>query len=266
MPELPEVETIRRALEPRLTGARFIAAETHPSDKFTDAMLAVGTTVTGVGRRAKFLLVGLDNDHELVIHLGMTGAIYLGEPLDNEKYVRASWELDDGRTLTFDDTRRFGRIRYVRTGDYSSMPTLHNAGPEPFDPSFDGPHLWQAVRNSKRHIKTQLLSQKPVAGVGNIYADEALWLAQVNPAKRSITKAQAAVLAEAITEVMESALANGGTTLRDYKNLDGGEGSNQFQLHCYGRSGSQCDRCATVLRLRVLDARSTTWCPQCQPA
>jgi formamidopyrimidine-DNA glycosylase len=105
-----------------------------------------------------------------------------------------------------------------------------------------------------------------VAGVGNIYADEALWLAQVNPAKRSITKAQAAVLAEAITEVMESALANGGTTLRDYKNLDGGEGSNQFQLHCYGRSGSQCDRCGTVLRLRVLDARSTTWCPQCQPA
>ncbi|MDH3752410.1 MAG: bifunctional DNA-formamidopyrimidine glycosylase/DNA-(apurinic or apyrimidinic site) lyase [Acidimicrobiia bacterium] len=264
MPELPEVETIRRALAPRLHGRTLVAAESHPSDKFTPAHLAVGSVITDVGRRGKYLLLALDVDRELVIHLGMTGSISIGDGPVDDPYMRASWQLDDGDTMAFRDVRRFGRIRVVPLGDHSSIPTLAAAGPEPFDDTFDGAHLYRALRSSSRRVKTQLLSQRPVAGIGNIYADEALWLASVHPARRRITKAQADALAEAIVEVLEAGVDHGGTTLRDYRNLDGGTGANQYHLHCYGRAGQPCERCHTPLRSKVIDARTSTWCPRCQ--
>lgn len=263
MPELPEVETIRRALEPELVGRRLGSPTAFPSEKFSPALEIDDLCVVAVGRRAKFLLIGLDDQRELVVHLGMTGTLQLGDPFDDD-YVRATWQVDDGRTFTFRDVRRFGRLRVVPTGDYSTIPTLANAGPEPFDPAFDGPALYAAVRQSRRFVKTQLLSQRPVAGVGNIYADEALWLAQVNPAARKLTRRQADALAEAIVDVLTAGVDNGGTTLRDYRTLDGNTGDNQHHLHAYGRAGHRCDRCSDVLRSRVLDARTTTWCPTCQ--
>ncbi len=278
MPELPEVETVRRALAPELTGLRVDAAWSHPSGKFTPALDALGSTFTEVRRRGKYLLVGTDDGTELIVHLGMTGQLLLKAPSSDQSgiddpYVRASWNLEPEsgapssarRLLIFRDVRRFGRLRVVPTGDYSSIATLHELGPEPFGDTFDGDEFHRALKASSRRIKTQLLSQRPVAGVGNIYADEALWIAQVHPGARTLSKPRAHRLRDAIEEVMTQGVANGGTTLRDYRTPDGGEGSNQFHLRCYGRYGEPCDRCGDVLIKRTYDARTTTLCPTCQP-
>lgn len=263
MPELPEVETIRTALEPRLIGRRLTSPSAFDSPKFTPALELDDVAVTAVRRRAKYLLIDVDDGRQLVIHLGMTGTLHLGATVE-DPYVRASWAVDGDETFTFRDVRRFGRLRVVPRDDHSSIPTLATAGPEPFDPAFDAAHLHGALAASRRHVKTQLLSQRPVAGLGNIYADEALWLAGVNPAARRVTRTQAAALAEAIIETLEAGIVHGGTTLRDYRSLGGVRGSNQHHLHAYGRAGQPCDRCGSTMRRRSLDARTTTWCPSCQ--
>jgi formamidopyrimidine-DNA glycosylase len=268
VPELPEVETIRRQLDPQLSGAGLVDAWAFPSGKFTPALEAVGTTVTSVGRRGKYLLVGLDRDgapEELVIHLGMTGrlsVVTVGPPTTT--HLRARWTLDDGRSLLFDDVRRFGRIAVVPSGEHGSLPTLAALGPEPFDEAFTPEHLRDAVNRSERALKTQLLSQRVVAGVGNIYADEALWRAGVHPGSRRITRSAAVRLRDAVREVLRAGIEHGGTTLRNYRDAEGGEGSNQRYLDCYGHGGEPCVRCATELRRTVIDARSTVFCPTCQ--
>lgn len=279
MPELPEVETVRRALAPELLGLRVVEAWSHPSAKFTPALDALGSSFTTIGRRGKYLLLGTDDDTELVVHLGMTGQLLLTtghadsalEGVDEtDPYVRAAWTLEssgkatDFQRLVFRDVRRFGRLRVVPTGEYSSIATLHELGPEPFGAGFDGDAFHKAIKASSRRIKTQLLSQRPVAGVGNIYADEALWIAQIHPGARSLSRPRAHLLRDAIEEVMTQGVKNGGTTLRDYRTPDGGEGSNQFSLRCYGRYGEPCERCGELLVKRTYDARTTTMCPRCQ--
>ena len=222
MPELPEVETIRRALAPALTGRALFGAWAFPHPKFEPALDAIGTTVTGVGRHGKYLLAHLDDGRDLVIHLGMTGS-----PADH-------------------------------------VGTLAVQGPDALDPTLTADDLYKALRQSRRAIKTQLLSQRPLAGVGNIYADEALWQARVHPAARTISRAKAAALLDALRDVLTSGLDNGGTTLRDYRTVTGEPGNNQFHLRAYGRAGEPCERCGTLLRRMVLDARATAWCPTCQ--
>ena len=266
MPELPEVETVRRQLEPRLVGRRLLDAGSHPSAKFTPALDAVGSTVAGVGRRGKFLLVALDDDRELVIHLGMTGCLRFrpGVADVSDPYLRAWWLLEGDEALEYADVRRFGRLRVVPTGRYSDLPTLAALGPEPFDPALTGTELWRRLRTSSRAVKTQLLSQRPVAGVGNIYADEALWLARIAPTARRLSARRAAALLDALREALSQGLDHGGTTLRNYRTVEGGSGANQHHLHAYGRAGLPCERCGAILRSTVLDARTTTWCPRCQ--
>jgi formamidopyrimidine-DNA glycosylase len=268
VPELPEVETIRVALDPLLRDRTIVAGDAHPSPKFASAPEAVGGRVAGVRRRGKYLLADLVDPagrigpQELVVHLGMTGQ--LGTDLDPDgPYARAWWRLDDGATLTFRDVRRFGRIAVLPAGDHRSLPTLHALGPEPFDPAFT-PAVLRRRLTATRAVKTQLLSQRPVAGVGNIYADEALWDARIHPAARRIGPTRAARLHAALLDALGRGLANGGTTLRDYRTVDGGEGRNQRELRCYGRAGLPCLRCGTPLRHATLDARGTTWCPRCQ--
>ena len=265
MPELPEVETIRRQLEPILAGRAITSASSHPSEKFVEAPHATGAGIDRVRRRGKYLILDLDDDRELIVHLGMTGQLSVQDDPDLDDYVRASWMLDDGSTLVFRDVRRFGRIRVVEAGDYATIATLNELGPEPFDDAFTPAHLHQALRASSRRIKTQLLSQRPVAGLGNIYADEALWRSRVYPAARTISRPAAERLHVAIVDVLRAGIDNGGTTLRDYRNAEGGQGTNQFHLQCYGRGGEPCDRCGELMRSRVWDARTTTWCPSCQP-
>jgi len=267
VPELPEVETIRRQLAPMIRDRRFVDAYSHWSAKFTPALDAVGAAVESVERRGKYLIITLDDGHDLVIHLGMTGSLSVDHdsPRDPDtQYARAWWRLDDARTLVFRDTRRFGRIRVVPSDDHSSIATLAALGPEPLSDAFTAEGLYRSVRASSRRVKTQLLSQRPVAGVGNIYADEALWQARIHPAARRVTKRQATELHTALRRVLAAAVEHGGTTLRDYRNAEGGTGENQHHLDCYGRADEPCARCGTALRSRVYDARTSTFCPACQ--
>lgn len=270
MPELPEVETVRRQLAPRLLGRTVLESGSHPSAKFTPARDTTGRSFGHAGRRGKYLLLPLtketEAEHELVVHLGMTGKLQFrsGPPDDANPYLRAWWFLDEDETLEFIDVRRFGRLRVVPAGDYSTIATLHKAGPEPWDPELTDKRFWELLNQSRRVVKTKLLSQRPIAGVGNIYADEALWIAQINPRNTRLGKARAGLLLAALREVLEAGIANGGTTLRDYRNVEGGEGSNQHELVAYGRSGEPCLRCETTMVSEQLDARTTTWCPLCQ--
>jgi formamidopyrimidine-DNA glycosylase len=275
VPELPEVETIRRQLAPLVEGRDLVGAWAFPSAKFDEAPAATGATVTGLRRRGKYLLVDLDHDGgpaELVVHLGMTGRLAVDDqnvpgtdgPAPGEPHLRAAWRLDDGRRLSFTDVRRFGRIAVVDRGDHTRLPTLAALGPEPFDDAFSPEQLRSAVNASHRHVKTQLLSQRVVAGVGNIYADESLWRAGIHPCDRRLTRSGAAALRDAVRATLAEGIAHGGTTLRDYRDALGGEGSHQHELDCYGRAGEPCPRCATELRRIVVDARSTTFCPTCQ--
>lgn len=271
MPELPEVETIRRQLQPALADREVLEADSHWSAKFLPAREAVGRTLGPCGRRGKYLLLPLDNGKELVIHLGMTGVLSLledglgGKSSDrDETYCRAWWLLDNGQRLVFDDVRRFGRIRVVTAGDYSDIPTLRTAGPEPFDEALTATTFWESLKASKRSVKTQLLSQRPVVGVGNIYADEALWIAQINPKTTRVGFERASLLLDAIRDVLDKGIENGGTTLRDYRKADGSTGNNQTSLVAYGRSGQPCLRCNETLRSFVLDGRTTTYCAHCQ--
>lgn len=275
MPEMPEVETVRRQLEPQLVGRLVLEAWSHPSSKFTPAREVVGATFGSMRRRGKFLILptmgAVDEPLEMIVHLGMTGqfskldtAIDLDNLEHQSPHLRAWWLLDDATTLSYVDSRRFGRIRVVPSGDYRSIPTLHNAGPEPFDPTFNGETFLRLLQRSRRPIKTQLLSQRPVAGVGNIYADEALWLARINPKVRRLGLGRAERLLAAVREVLDQGLTNGGTTLRDYRDATGDEGSNQYQLSAYGRASEPCHRCSDILISQQIDGRTTTWCPTCQ--
>lgn len=275
VPELPEVETIRAQLHPSLAGRSITEAGSHPSAKFSPAVDAVGCQISAVGRRGKYLILALDDGREpgceLVIHLGMTGRLSISADIDlTHPHLRAWWRLDgpevlDGPdVLALHDIRRFGRVHVVDAGCYETIATLDRLGPEPFSDEFTGDSLWRALCASRRCVKTQLLSQRPVAGVGNIYADEALWLAQINPAVRYVSRPRAGRLAEAIRTALASGLRHGGTTLRDYASVDGSRGTNQHHLRCYGRAGEPCERCGTELRRKIIDARGTTWCPTCQ--
>lgn len=294
MPELPEVETIRRELAPRLVGRTFGEAWAFPHPKFTAALDAAGATVSYLARRGKYLLMGLgngphghaadgtsDGKRELVVHLGMTGSLLLCSSLDRPdatdasirpSHVRAWWELRPTSVpdsvhgprewLVFRDARRFGRIAVVDNGNYRG--SLAAQGPDALDPTVTAEEFWKALRRSRRAVKTQLLSQRPLAGIGNIYADEALWLAGIYPRRRRVTRRQASCLLDAVREVLEVSLGNGGTTLRDYRRATGATGRNRERLACYGRAAQPCRRCATTLRRMVIDGRTTTWCPNCQ--
>ena len=272
MPELPEVETIRRQLEPELRGRIFTAADSHWSSKFTPALDAVGAMIERIGRRGKYLIFVLDDGHELIAHLGMTGQFSITQAgantgpqcSDHGTHVRALWTLDDERQLVYRDVRRFGRLHVVQAGDYRAIATLHQMGPEPLGDQFSGEHLHAAVSKSSRAIKTQLLSQRPVAGVGNIYADEALFLARINPKATRVGRSRCDLLAQTIQHVLSAGIQNGGTTLRDYVHVDGGGGSNQHALQIYGRGGQPCLACARPLRTTTLDGRTTTYCGTCQ--
>jgi len=218
----------------------------------------------GVERRGKFLLLPLDNTDEIVIHLGMTGQISPTRPPD---HVRVRLDLDQGPepTLYFRDTRRFGRFLVAPGGDHSSLPTLARMGPEPLSDDFDVEGFARALK-SRSAIKPLLLSQRPVAGLGNIYIDEALWAARIHPSRpaQRVGRARVVDLHGAIVAILARAVARGGTTLNDYRTVSGEEGEFGEELSCYGRGGAPCHRCGTPLVRILLAQRGTCYCPQCQ--
>lgn len=272
MPELPEVETIRRQLSPLVTGRHITSAWGFDSPRFARAPLANGSTIDSLRRRGKYLLAdlegGTEGADELVVHLGMTGRLAARSegtaPHQHAaEHLRAMWTLDDGTYLGLWDMRRFGRATVVARGDYSELPTLQRLGPEPLSSGFT-PSSLRSGLSGRKAIKTALMDQRLVAGIGNIYADEALWDSRIRPTTRRLGAERAEALHRSIVEVLRRAIDDGGTTLRDYRDASGAQGTHQNRLRCYGRAGLPCPRCSRPLSRAVLDARSTTWCANCQ--
>jgi formamidopyrimidine-DNA glycosylase len=261
MPELPEVESVRRQLEPALAGRRVLRVWADAQRRFHAPELLTGRTVLTVGRRGKFLICPLDQDLELVLHLGMTGVLHFGAA---DAYARARLGLDDGRELVFRDVRRFGALAVVPAGAYQALPTLARLGPEPLSDAFDPDRFARDLAATRAPVKPYLLSQRPVAGVGNIYADEALWRARIHPASRRVGRLRALALHAAIREVLAGAVAREGTTFRDYRMVNGESGRYADALVAYGQAGRPCPRCATPLRRLLLAGRAATYCPACQ--
>ena len=268
MPELPEVESVRRQLEPVLLNRVIERVEVTPQARFDRVEDAQGSRITRLDRRGKYLLAGLDGRgqaQELVMHLGMTGSFRIRDR-DGwlpDRYVRASMFLDSG-IVDFRDVRRFGRLTVVRAGDYSRIATLAALGPEPLSDEFDADSFATDLARTRMPVKPYLLTQRPVAGIGNIYADEALWLARINPRSRRVGAERAQRLWRSIRQVVAEAIAREGTTFRDYQMVNGQSGRNAAFLRAYGQAGSPCARCATTLHRIELGGRGTTYCPRCQ--
>ncbi|WP_019587518.1 DNA-formamidopyrimidine glycosylase [Deinococcus apachensis] len=267
MPELPEVETTRRKIEPLLAG-RTILSLTHDSPhRYRDTHLAHGRRVSRLSRRGKYLMLHLataeaegDDPHdlELIVHLGMTG----GFRLEEGPHTRVTLTTDAGQ-LYFNDPRRFGKMAVVPAGEYRGMPTLLGMGPEPLGDEFQEEEFARQAAQAGA-VKPWLLSQKPVSGVGNIYADESLWRARIHPAQTRLTREEAGRLYHAVREVMHEAVEAGGSTLRDYAQHDGEIGEFQGNHIAYGQTGKPCPRCGTPIKKIVLGQRGTHFCPECQ--
>ncbi len=283
MPELPEVESVRRQLAPELTGRQVVGVwwDPHPHARISGLEQAAGRVIRSVRRRGKFLLCPLhegagsddggasrarDDELELVLHLGMTGALRLlasAEPTG--AHERVGFDLDDGRRLAFNDPRRFGRASVVSAGCYlPDIPTLAELGPEPLSPDFDPERFAAQLARTRAPVKARLLDQRLVAGVGNIYADESLWRARIHPASRRVGRSRALALHATVREVLAAAVEREGTTFRDYQLVNGASGRYLSQLDVYGRGGLDCRRCGATLRRVVLAQRGTTYCPRCQ--
>lgn len=268
MPELPEVETTVRGLEPVLEGARIERVTLRRGDlrrPFPQDLgqRLTGATVTGLGRRAKYGLIETDRGDTLVFHLGMSGRWRI----DPEKLGKHDhFVIETGKhRLALNDARRFGSVDLVPTGELTEWPAFRALGPEPLGSDFDAAHLVTAFRGRQAPVKALLLDQRIVAGLGNIYVCEALYLARIAPARAAgtISKARLAKLVEAVREVLTAAIRAGGSTLRDYARPDGELGYFAKEWRVYGREGEPCG-CGGLVERRVDSGRSTFWCPRCQ--
>jgi formamidopyrimidine-DNA glycosylase len=272
MPELPEVEMVARTLRPRLVGRRIVAVETsgkplrRPVEKARLRKLAVGASVETVTRVGKYLLIELSSETTLVSHLGMTGRYSFARPeTERAPHTHVVFALDDGQELRYIDHRRFGILRIYEKARVQSSAELSILGVDPLDDAFTIDYLAEQLRATRRDVKTFLLDQTRIAGVGNIYACEALFLAKIGPKKRTdrLVK-RAAALHRAIQDVLKAGIANRGTSFSDYVDAEGEAGNNQNALHVYGREGQRCGACSGVIRRLVQGARSTFYCPECQ--
>ncbi|MGO8939169.1 MAG: DNA-formamidopyrimidine glycosylase [Mycobacterium sp.] len=282
MPELPEVEVVRRGLQAHVAGKTMTAVRVHhpravrrheagPAD-LTARLL--GARITGTDRRGKYLWLLLDMpadpDTALVVHLGMSGQMLLGT-VPRADHVRISALLDDGTVLSFADQRTFGGwlIADLVTVDGSVVPVpVAHLARDPLDPRFDADAVVKVLRRKHSELKRQLLDQTVVSGIGNIYADEALWRAKVHGARiaATLTRRQLTAVLDAAADVMREALAKGGTSFDSlYVNVNGESGYFDRSLDAYGREGEPCRRCGAIIRREKFMNRSSFYCPRCQP-
>ncbi|HEY8417013.1 MAG TPA: bifunctional DNA-formamidopyrimidine glycosylase/DNA-(apurinic or apyrimidinic site) lyase [Limnochordales bacterium] len=273
MPELPEVETVRRQLQAALPGRRIEGVDVRLARVLQniapDALKEriVGRRFTGVDRRGKFLILHLDEGARLIVHLRMTGRLTVSRAADPEwPYTRVVVPLDDGRQLRFSDMRTFGTWHYIGDGYGGEPPGLVSMGVEPLSDAFTPDTLAAVLAGRRAPIKAVLLDQRRIAGIGNIYADEALFRAGIAPGRPagSLSEQEVARLHHAIRAVLQASLDQGGTTVRDYVNGRGAPGEFQKYLDVYGRAGQPCRRCGTPLVKRKVAGRGTHVCPQCQ--
>jgi formamidopyrimidine-DNA glycosylase len=273
MPELPEVEVLRRSLEPELTGDRiervrvWSSALREPVARRRLARLCRGRRVEALRRRAKYLLIDLEDDVTVVVHLGMSGRLTLvpaGE--DHELHEHVGFFLESGRRLRFRDPRRFGLTLVMPTADLATDRHFAHLGVEPLADGFSGEALRAAAVGRRAPVKSFLLDGRVVVGVGNIYASEALHQARIHP-RRSVARIgreRWRRLGEAVQTVLRRAIAEGGTTLNDFTDGAGREGYFQVSLAVYGREDEACRRCGRIVRRIVQTGRSTFYCPGCQ--
>ena len=267
MPELPEVETIRAQLAPQLEGRTLARVEildprlTRPYDLFEIAEELEGDVVIAVERRGKYLLLRLESGLGLLVHLRMTGSFGFA-PATHE---RAVIELDDGSRLVYRDVRRFGTWLVLEAAELEPYLSTKN-GPEPLGSRFTAAWLMSQLARRWAPVKAVLLDQRVVAGLGNIYADEALWRARLSPLRpaNSLSQEEAARLVRAIRAALRAGIERQGSTLRDYAAPDGAPGSMQEEFRVYGRHGLPCSRCGTAIAKARVGGRGTWYCPRCQ--
>lgn len=278
MPELPEVETIRRGVAPALVGRRVTAVHVYdrrlrwPVPAGLERRLR-GRTVSAVDRRSKYLLFRMaapngdsGGDSTLLVHLGMTGSLRLHRPAPpREAHDHVDLVFDDGTTLRYHDPRRFGTMLWVE-GDASTHALVASLGPEPFSAAFTADALYRGTRGRRVAIKLALMDNRLVVGVGNIYANEALFRAGIRPTRAAgrLSRARLAGLVDAVRRTLSEALDKGGSTLRDYVDSAGEPGSFQLEYAVYGREGLPCPACGTPIRSVRQGQRSTFYCPGCQ--
>jgi len=269
MPELPEVETTRRGLAPHVVGRRVAAVEVReprlrwPVAKSLAGKLA-GQRIDALERRGKYLLFGTAAG-TLLVHLGMSGSLrYLSDPPAHGPHDHVDLLLAGGGCLRFNDPRRFGSWLFTARPD--AHPLLKPLGPEPLSDAFTAEYLAAACRGRRVAIKPHLMNGRIVVGVGNIYANEALYRAGIHPLRAAgrIARARFAPLVDSIRAVLSDALDEGGTTLRNYVDGDGNPGYFRQSLNVYERAGEPCRRCGTPIRERVVGQRATYFCPRCQ--
>jgi len=274
MPELPEAETIVRGLRRAVVGERIRRVETPHPDVLRTSPRSFGARVRGrriegVGRRGKNVLLPLDGGRVIAVNLGMTGALLPFPRLPHgpqaPTHPAVLFHFESGAVLVFDDQRRFGTVEALDPEEWGERHA--RMGPEPLEEDFTTEGLRQALRRSASPIRSWLLDQRRIAGVGNIYASEALHLAGIHPARRArtVTAREAGLLHEAIRDVLQAAIDLGGTTIRDYRNADGQAGEYGRRLHVYGREGEPCRACGAGIRRTVISNRSAYFCPSCQP-
>lgn len=275
MPELPEVETVRRTLAP-IVGARIASVSTSGKPLRMGSAIPAAALRKLVGQRferlrriGKYLLLDVDGPSGILVHLGMSGRLRVsaaGEP--ESPHTHLVLGLDKKRELRYSDPRRFGQISTYLRADERSHPALAVLGPDPLDASVDGARLLhESARRRNVTLKALVLDQGVIAGMGNIYASEALWICKLRPTTRSsgLSAKSAGALWQAIRQVLDHALTHGGTTLKDFVDADGSSGEHADYLQVYGREAEPCARCKAKIRRTVQQGRATYFCPTCQP-
>jgi formamidopyrimidine-DNA glycosylase len=273
VPELPEVETVRAALEPALVGQRIEHAEildprlTRPLEPEPVAAAIEDERVAAVERRGKYLVVRFGSGAALLVHLRMTGSFLVapGGDLPDDPHRRAVLGLADGSRVAFRDVRRFGTWLVLDADEVDPYLALR-LGPEPLEDAFTAAFLRDRLARRRAPVKAALLDQRTVAGLGNIYADEALWRARLHPRREAGTlrRGELERVRDAIREALEMGVARQGSTLRDYRAPDGSAGTMQDEFKAYGRLGEPCERCGTPIDRIVVGGRGTWYCPRCQ--
>jgi formamidopyrimidine-DNA glycosylase len=289
MPELPEVETVRRGLQPVMEGSKILSAEARRKDlrfPFQKDFVArlKGQTVTGLGRRAKYLMADLGSGDVLLMHLGMSGSFRIQKDKDaempgqfhhprgkNGAHDHVVFHMSSGAAIIFNDPRRFGYMKIIARNDLDEEPLLRGLGPEPLGNEFDAAMLAASCEGKATTLKAALLDQRVVAGLGNIYVCEALYRAHLSPKRQASTLADrkggptdhAKRLVDAIHTVLNAAIKAGGSSLRDHRQTDGELGYFQHHFLVYDREGQKCG-CGGVVKRFTQNGRSTFWCPKCQ--
>ena len=268
MPELPEVETIRRDLEGKIIGRRFTAVTLLWSKMLQNLTLAafergiISQSITDMDRRGKYLILRLSNGMSLIMHLKMSGSLRLDTACDDDRHIRAVFSLDNGVNLYFRDPRKFGRIWLVE----NEREVIGKLGPEPLEKEFTPDALRSILEKRQSPIKTVLCDQSLIAGIGNMYADEALFAAAIHPLRKagSLSLGEVKRLHRAIRTILQEAIASGGASISDYRRPDGSSGEAQFAFKVAHQRGAPCPRCKTPIERIVVRQRGTYFCPICQ--